>query len=522
MRVPSSARLDVPAPQALRREAQAVTAESPSALHRLLTADPGEQDVELARPSIEGEIPAELLGGFYALNGPGRVRLGGRTAHPFDGHGLIRAFWLRGAHAARFQSRYVRTDAFLAESAAERLLYSGVGSSVAPRSLWPHHVLRNVLSRRVKNVANTTIFKWAGRLFAGWEGGLPHALDAKKLTTLGLETFGGALSGSRCLAHAKVDHGAGRLVTVSITMGPRTTLVFREIDAAGKVVSTREHRVSGSLLLHDFAITQSYYVFVDAPMRINYWKLAAAALGLGDLISVLSPRLDLPAHVVLVPRDGARGEARRIRLAEPFFVVHYANAFERGDGSVVLDAAASTNMVIDREFGFRSSDLPLDPFHHGSDASPDLDACLVRVELDLASGRSRLQRAASFGLDFPRVHPDREGLETAHIYAAGGRSMPASPLFDSVVHCDHSSGEPRESRWTPGNGCFVGEPVYAPRPGSTAECDGFVLVVAYDVDGARSELCILRAEAVERGPVARIRLPFLLPYGFHGSWIAKG
>jgi carotenoid cleavage dioxygenase-like enzyme len=522
MRVPSSTRLHAPAPEALRREAHAVDAEGPSALHRLLTADPGEQDVELVRSAIEGEIPAELVGGVYALNGPGRVSLGGRTAHPFDGHGLVRSFALRGPHAVRFQSRYVKTDAFLAESAAERLLYSGIGSAVAPRSLWPHHVLRNLLSRRVKNVANTTIFKWAGRLLAGWEGGLPHALDARELTTLGLETFAGALSGSRCLAHAKVDHGRRRLLTLSITMGPRTKLVFREIDEAGKAVSTREHKLSGSVLLHDFAFTRSYYVFVDAPMRVSFWRLAAAAVGLGDLISVLSPRLDRPAHVVLVPRDPTRGEARRIPLAEPFFVVHYANAFERDDGSVVLDAAAAANLAIDREFGFRSSDLPLDPSHHGSDVSPDLDACLVRVELDPASGRARLRRAPSFGVEFPRVHPDREGVETAHISAAGGRSMPAQPLFDSLLHCDLSGGEPRESRWTPGNGCFVGEPVYAPRPGSTAECDGFVLVVVYDVDGARSELCILRAEAVERGPVARLRLPFLLPYGFHGSWIARG
>jgi all-trans-8'-apo-beta-carotenal 15,15'-oxygenase len=54
-------------------------------------------------------------------------------------------------------------------------------------------MLRNALDLKQKNVANTNIIYWAGRLLALWEGGLPHRLEADSLRTLGTYTFKGAI-----------------------------------------------------------------------------------------------------------------------------------------------------------------------------------------------------------------------------------------------------------------------------------------------------------------------------------------
>ena len=78
--------------------------------------------------AARGAIPPELLGTLYR-NGPGRLERGGQWLHhPFDGDGLICALRF-GAGAAIFSNRFVRTEGWLAEAAAGRVLYRGVFGS---------------------------------------------------------------------------------------------------------------------------------------------------------------------------------------------------------------------------------------------------------------------------------------------------------------------------------------------------------------------------------------------------------
>jgi len=69
----------------------------------------------------------------------------------------------------------------------------------------------------------------------------------------------------------------------------------------------------------------------------------------------------------------------------------------------------------------------------------------------------------------------------------------------------------------------IGEPVFMPRYGYEssvvgAEDDGYVIVQLYNPDRHRTDFCILDAQKVERGPIARIKLKHHVPYGFHGSF----
>jgi carotenoid cleavage dioxygenase-like enzyme len=68
-----------------------------------------------------------------------------------------------------------------------------------------------------------------------------------------------------------------------------------------------------------------------------------------------------------------------------------------------------------------------------------------------------------------------------------------------------------------GNG--AGEPLFVPRRPDAAEDDGWVLVLAYDAARDRSELHVLDARNIAGEPVATMRLPHRVPYGFHGNWV---
>ena len=53
-----------------------------------------------------------------------------------------------------------------------------------------------------------------------------------------------------------------------------------------------------------------------------------------------------------------------------------------------------------------------------------------------------------------------------------------------------------------------------------AEDDGYLISYVYDQDRDASDVVILNAQAFDDKPLATIRLPVRVPYGFHGNWIA--
>jgi carotenoid cleavage dioxygenase-like enzyme len=71
--------------------------------------------------------------------------------------------------------------------------------------------------------------------------------------------------------------------------------------------------------------------------------------------------------------------------------------------------------------------------------------------------------------------------------------------------------------WCAGAGQFVGEPVFAPRPGARDLDDGWVVAAVYDGAAKRTQLCVFEPKALAKGPIAAVPLP-LQPYGFHGFW----
>jgi carotenoid cleavage dioxygenase-like enzyme len=69
-----------------------------------------------------------------------------------------------------------------------------------------------------------------------------------------------------------------------------------------------------------------------------------------------------------------------------------------------------------------------------------------------------------------------------------------------------------------GSGRMTAEPVFVRKPGATAEDEGWVLSYGYDPDRDLSDVVILDAQDFAGEPIATIRLPVRVPFGFHGGW----
>ncbi len=468
-----------------------------------ISASPGDLDLRVPAARVEGVIPSSLRGGRLLSNGPGWTLIGERLAHPFDGHGYVRSFAFTPDGALELKARFVRTEVFVDERRAGRLVHRGLATNISDR---PWHNLG--FSGTPRNVANTTIYPWAGRLLAGWEGGEPYGLDPVTLETTGPQTFGGLLKGQVSLAHMHRDAARGRVILCSVTRGRTSVMTLRELDERGELVQQRVGALPRAGFAHDFAFSDRWYVLGGNPLAFKPLELAKAALGRSTLLRALKTDLQAPGTLVLIPRD-RQGETRVVRLPTPAFVVHFVNAFERAR-ELVVDVCVFHRFEFGEEFGYRGPREPLDP------TLPELRGAqrMYRVTIPEGAEEARWRQLAPHGIDFPRVHPAHEGRETPMMVGACRADTRFSDPFDSVIRVDLEDLSKTPELWTAPEHVFVGEPVVAPaRDGGPDH----VLALLSDGLRARTTLAILRADAIAEGPVARVHLP-LLPIAFHGDW----
>ena len=91
--------------------------------------------------------------------------------------------------------------------------------------------------------------------------------------------------------------------------------------------------------------------------------------------------------------------------------------------------------------------------------------------------------------------------------------------MDSLFKYDLETGSSQVHEF--GRGRFGGDSAFAPRPGWTAEDDGWLLTMVWDAVAKHSELLVIDAQDFTSEPVARILMPQCVPYGFHAAWISE-
>ena len=84
-------------------------------------------------------------------------------------------------------------------------------------------------------------------------------------------------------------------------------------------------------MIHDFTITPRYLILFVAPAKFD---INALLTGSGP---PLGWHGDEPLRIAVIPRAGTSADVRWIET-DPFWVYHFANAFEDGD-DIVIDFA---------------------------------------------------------------------------------------------------------------------------------------------------------------------------------------
>ena len=70
-----------------------------------------------------------------------------------------------------------------------------------------------------------------------------------------------------------------------------------------------------------------------------------------------------------------------------------------------------------------------------------------------------------------------------------------------------------------GRGRSSGEPVFVPSADPKGEDDGYLITLVTDSRDWSSWCLVFDATDIEPGPLARVRMPQRVPYGFHAAWV---
>lgn len=453
------------------------------------------QREEVRDVGLEATAPfPEWLDGTLVCNGPGQFEVGDtELTHWFDPLAMLRGFAFDDG-AVRYTNRFVRSEDFRVareEGRVRRALPGTPAGGSAVRRVY------RALTGAFQDNAAIGVTRLGETLYAATESPVGIEVDPETLETLDRRDLTAGLDANLTLGHTHVADGTQWGIAVEYGRESAYTLFRRDRGGAPTPV-TRLVFDSHPPYVHAFAVTERYAVVPESNVGIDFGRLArGVARGRTFLDAVASRDTEARFHVI----DRSTGERVAAVPADPFFVYHFANAYEDGD-EVVVDAVAFADETAIT--GLTLSNLRSD--------DPDLPrGDFVRFRLPLDGGRARRERLLGGPVEFPTINYGRyngRAYRYAYLAATDRGSLPTA-----IAKVDLDG--PTTRRWSEPD-LYPGEPLFVPAPAPNDEDDGVLLSLALDARAERSVLlCLDAATLTER---ARATLPHRLPYAFHGQY----
>lgn len=415
---------------------------------------------------VHGNIPPDLSG-VYLRTGPNPKS--GTGEHWFLGDGMVHGIRLSDGKAQWYKNRFLQTP-----DITDPLRDPSVG-----------------LGDLRRGKGNTHVVAHNKKILCLEEAHWPWEIDAQ-LNTVGCQNFNEALSCSMT-AHPKACPTTGELLAFSYFNFAQPYLNYICIGADGELKQLEGIELPQMVMMHDFNITENYVVFMDLPLALDL-----------DLLATGIPfrfKRESGARLGVMPRNGTSRDVRWFEI-EPCYVFHQVNAWEK-DGVITLYVSRQNSA-----FGADSGDY--------SEVGR-----LHRWNIDLRRGSVSEQPIDDRPADFGRVNDTLVGKESrfGYLMALDGEGNSEEPVYGPLLYqYDLHTGKCAEHDL--GEGTRGAEPVFVPATDAKEEDDGWVLSLVHSETTGKSRLIIVDAQEFASPPVATIELPFRVPYGAHGNWVA--
>jgi carotenoid cleavage dioxygenase len=426
---------------------------------------PVTEEVEAFDLEVTGELPAALTG-LYARNGSNARQAD--NGHWFLGDGMLHGVRLDEGRASWYRNRWIHTGLF--ESGQGLTEVGAPGADIT--------------------YANVSAFHHAGRLLTSGEIGFPYELSAEDLSTVGIHDFDRRLTTSMT-AHPKVDPDTGYLHFFGYGFA-EPYLTYHVADETGQLISSQPVDVAGPTMIHDFAITEDDVVFWEFPVVFDL-DMAIAGEGMPF-------RWDASygARIGVLPLGGPTTDARWVEV-DPAYVFHGINAYRSGE-DVIVDVSQFDTMF---DGGVLGEEGAIHRWTIGTGGSA------LTFQDDVLEG--------DHPMELPTRDPRRVGREHRYGYLVESPPSEDTVTFGGLYRLDVTDAS--VEHWDAGPGRAANEALFVPNPDGTDEDDGWLMTYVYDAATEHSELAVLEANDIARGPVATVALPARVPHGFHAAWV---
>lgn len=270
-----------------------------------------------------------------------------------------------------------------------------------------------------------------------------------------------------------------------------------ELDGNGEIVRKNKLPCLRSPP-HDFVSAGPFLIFVDSPVKVDALPALVGIRALSDQI-----RWDGRGRTLIHVVDKESLEPIVTGAAPAFSSAHFAGG--RLDAEGTLSFIAFIPDVDD------PGGEAMGRFMRGERV--DVGGRPTLIAIDPCTGDVvRRQRLADVHAEWP-VEDPREAGEGSTVWCAtrtGGAGY-----FDGYARPDRARGIVDRIDLPPGT--------WGNEPALCVDADDphkrWLTTVQYASSVDRSELVIYDADALSQGPVARLALPSVVPFGFHGSFV---
>ncbi|KAG6421840.1 hypothetical protein SASPL_118399 [Salvia splendens] len=450
--------------------------------------------------------------------------------HWFDGDGMVHGVRIKNGKAS-YVSRFVKTSRLKQEEIYGRAKFVKLGDlrGIFGLIMGTMHMLRTklkVLDASYGNgTANTALVYHHGKLLVLGEADKPYVmrvLEDGDLQTIGMMDYDKRLSHS-FTAHPKVDPLTGEMFTFGYSQTP-PYITYRVISKEGVMQEPVPITIPKSIMMHDFAITENYAIFMDLPLYFIPKEMVKE----NKFIYTYDHTKE--ARFGILPRYAENEMLIKWFELPNCFIFHTSNAWEEGDEVVLISC--------------RIENADLDVFNGSvKEKFENFKSELYEMRFNLKSGQASQKRLSASAVDFPIVNERYTGRKQRYLY---GTILDHYPKVTGIIKFDLQA-EPdtkKEKLEVGGNvsgifdlgpGRFGSEAIFVPQnPDNTCEeDDGYLIFFVHDESSGpldfpdegcvamKSEVNIIDAKTMSADPVAIVELPRRVPYGFHAFFVTE-
>ena len=334
-------------------------------------------------------------------------------------------------------------------------------------------------------------------------------------------------------AHSQTDPVTGDWYNYNLDAGRQATYrVFRVSAKTGKtdILATLSGRDIKAAYLHSMILTEKYVVLClfDA----YFAKNAAKVLWTRNMLDAME--FDPKKKNVWLVIDRLHGQGLvGMFESDPFFAFHPVNSWEQpsetepGKVDIIADIPAYENLDILKRFYYDNMKAKSEGARNftgekGESSRPVLARWKLpgvgstKVATTSKAGKAECLFASNKddAPELPTFNPLYATRPSRYIYGVCDRGN--SSFLDGLVKYDSQTNT---SIARVIHAQSPGEPIFLPDPEGVEEDDGVCLSVVLDGTKGKSYLLVLDAKSFEE--IGRADMDIVVPFGFHGTHVAK-